>query len=92
MATIPGPLGLPRDTVRPEVSECSRMPASLRPLTSAATPCAPSWAIVTTCRVIRQAAGTATSSRAAAPVTSTAVAPGDGWVPTVSVQIRPRTS
>ena len=50
VTTMPGPVGFPRETVSPEVSECSRMPDSRRPLSSAATPCAPSWAIVTTCR------------------------------------------
>src|SRR4051794_25448070 len=48
---MPGPVRRPTETVRPEVSECSRMPARRRPVSRAATPWAPSWAIVTTCRV-----------------------------------------
>src|SRR3712207_7377315 len=36
---MPGPVGRPADTVRPEVSECSRMPASRRPAASATSPC-----------------------------------------------------
>ena len=75
---MPGPLLRPFDTVSPDVSECSRIPASRRPLSSAATPCAPSWAIVTRWRVRRQASGTSTSARATAAAASTSPADGTG--------------
>ena len=51
------------------MSECSRIPASLRPLSSAATPWEPSWAMVTTCRLTRHVAGRATSARTTSPTT-----------------------
>ena len=54
---MPSPVGRPADTVSPEVSECSRIPDRRRPAASATSPCAPSWAMVTTCRVGRQRRG-----------------------------------
>ena len=62
---MPSPVGRPADTVRPEVSECSRMPASRRPAASATSPCAPSWAMVTTVRAGRHRAGDPTTTAAA---------------------------
>ena len=54
---MPAPVGRPAETVSPEVSECSRMPDSRRPVARATSPCAPSWAMVTTCRVGRHRTG-----------------------------------
>ncbi|CAO5169363.1 hypothetical protein FAIPA1_20274 [Frankia sp. AiPs1] len=50
MATTPGPVGRPEETVTPEVSECSRTPARRRPLSTAISACPPSCAMVITCR------------------------------------------
>src|SRR5690242_20079290 len=57
---MPGPRGFPIDTVTPELSECSRMPASRRPVRNATTACPASWTIVETCRLTDQARGTTT--------------------------------
>lgn len=43
---MPGPRGLPLVRVTPEVSECRRMPSSLRRVSSATSACPPSWAMV----------------------------------------------
>src|SRR5690606_20337219 len=43
---MPGPVGLPRVSVTPEVSECRRMPCSLRRVSTAASAWPPSWAMV----------------------------------------------
>src|SRR4051812_47290655 len=89
---MPGPVGRPAETVSPEVSECSRLPDSRRPAARATAPWAPSWAIVTTCRVARQSVGERTSTAAAAAATTRTV--GDGWgtVAVTRAQNRPRTS
>src|SRR4051794_12946874 len=63
---MPRPVGRPAETVSPEVSECRRMPDSRRPAARATAPCAPSWAIVTACRVSRHRGGKRTSRAAAA--------------------------
>src|SRR5665647_3869446 len=68
---MPSPVVLPADTVRPEVSECRRMPCSLRPARKAAKPWAASWAMVTTCRVTDQAPGAQTKSTARTAVPAT---------------------
>ena len=44
---MPRPVGLPAETVSPEVSECSRIPESRRPETSAATPWSGFWLVGT---------------------------------------------
>src|SRR6476469_1369585 len=75
---MPGPRGRPRETVSPEVSECSRIPLRRRPVSTAATPCAPSWAIVTTCRVSDQACDQSTSTSATTAAPSTTVDGGAG--------------
>src|SRR3954468_7457314 len=89
---MPGPVGRPAETVSPEVSECSRIPDSRRPAARATAPWAPSWAIVTTCRVARHSVGERTSTAAAAAATTRTV--GDGWgtVAVTRAQNRPRTS
>lgn len=66
--------------VTPEVSECRRIPRSLRPDSAAATPWAPSCAIVTTCRVRRHAGRQATSPSATAAQASTAGSGSGGAV------------
>ena len=77
---MPGPVGRPADTVSPEVSECSRMPGQPAAAASATTPCAPSWAMVTACRVTRHSAGesTRTAATAAAPSRAAAGRSGTG--------------
>src|SRR4051794_30726128 len=75
---MPGPLLRPFETVRPEVSECSRIPASWRPVSSAATPWAPSWAIVTRCRLRAHSSGTEVTANASTPVASTSPSDGGG--------------
>src|SRR4051812_47374641 len=75
---MPGPLLRPFETVRPEVSECSRIPASRRPVSSAATPWAPSWAIVTRCRLRAHSSGTEVTANASTPVASTSPSDGGG--------------
>ena len=68
------------------------MPDSRRPETSAATPWAPSWAIVTTCRVERHSAGERTSSAATAAVPSRTGGGRSGTVAVTRAQNRPRIS
>lgn len=75
---MPGPLGRPLETVSPEVSECSRMPWSRRPVTNAATPWAPSWVIVTSMRVYGQTARGRTSAAARAAASATTTGAGGG--------------
>src|SRR5450631_2917124 len=77
---MPGPVVLPADTVRPEVSEWSWMPFSLRPDMRATRPWAASCAMVTTFRVIGQAPGAQTSSAARTAVQATTAPDGAGWV------------
>ena len=69
--TIPGPLRLPRETVSPEVSACSRIPSSRRPDSSEAAAWPLSCAIVIAIRVIRQSSGLTTMSSATAALTPT---------------------
>ena len=52
---MPGPRGLPRDTVSPEVSECSRMPLSRRPTRTATRAWPASWTTVMPSRTCGQA-------------------------------------
>src|SRR6185437_3373957 len=61
---MPKPYGFPYETVTPEVSACNRIPVSLRPVSSAATACPPSCAIVTALRASRQAGRYATVANA----------------------------
>jgi hypothetical protein len=75
---MPGPLGRPLETVSPEVSECSRMPWSRRPVTNAATPWAPSWVIVTSMRVYGQTARGRTSAAARVAASATTTGAGGG--------------
>ena len=76
--TMPGPRGRPFDKVRPDVSECRRMPDRRRPVSTAASAWPPSWAIVTKLRVNRQAGRITTQSRATTPVTRMTVRGGTG--------------
>ncbi len=69
--TIPGPLRLPRETVSPEVSACSRIPSSFRPDSSEAAAWPLSCAIVIAIRVIRHSRGLATMSSATAALAAT---------------------
>jgi len=78
---MPGPVRLPRDTVSPEVSECSRIPSSRRPLSTETRACPPSCAIVIAFRVRCQARGFSTTSSAVTALAATAQAGGTGWVP-----------
>ena len=66
------------------------MPDSRRPAASATSPCAPSWAMVTTCRVGRQSAGERTSSAATAAVPSSTSGRRSGVVAVTCAQNRPR--
>src|SRR3954447_12460280 len=75
---MPGPLLRPLETVRPEVSECSRIPASRRPVSSAATPWDPSWAMVTRCRLRSHSPGTQVPASASSPVATTSPSDGGG--------------
>src|SRR3569833_2738824 len=86
---MPGPYGLPLETVTPEVSECSRMLCSWRPVASAASACPPSCAIVTTLRSTCHTEWTETAASAATPVTVTSHHGGCGWVPTTSCLTSP---
>src|SRR5690349_21394503 len=81
---IPTPYGLPRETVTPDVSECSRIPCNCRPVTNAAKACPASCAIVTTPRVRCQAESTETAASAATPVRATSHHCGCGCAPTTS--------
>ena len=85
-------VGLPLDRVRPEVSECSRIPDSRRPAARATTPCAPSWAMVTALRVIRHSAGERTRSAATAPAASSSRGVSGGPAVVTRAQKRPTTS
>ena len=89
---MPSPVGRPAETVSPEVSECSRMPDSRRPAASATSPCAPSWAMVTTWRVGRQRAGERTSSAATAAVPSSTSGRRSGVGAVTCAQNRPRST
>ncbi len=62
------------------------MPASWRPVAQAAKPCAPSCAIVTTCRATGQAPGASTSSAATATVAATTPIDGGGCSVTTRCQ------
>src|SRR5579875_2003785 len=77
---MPGPRGRPRDTVRPELSECSRMPDNRRPTSRATTPCAPSWTTVTRCRVTRHTGVQAMQTSASNPSRSVTRRSGAGVV------------
>src|SRR4051812_45447133 len=68
---MPGPLGRPTDRGSPEVSECSRIPVSRRPVSTAVTACPPSCTIVTRFRAQRQNPSTTTTTSAASPVPAT---------------------
>jgi hypothetical protein len=76
VSTMPGPCGLPEETVSPEVSECSLIPCSLRRVSTAARPCPPSWAMVTTFRVRCHSTEGVIASSATAAVPQTMVFPG----------------
>src|SRR5664280_929251 len=76
---MPSPRGRPEETVRPDVSECRRMPARRRPVNTAARPCAPSWASVTTWRVRGHATGASTSTAATTARPRTTGGGGAGW-------------
>lgn len=86
VSTIPGPSRLPRETVSPEVSACSRMPCSRRPVSSEASACPPSCAMVMAIRVSRHARGLVTSSSAAAAPMTTAQPRGSACVPVSRAQ------
>src|SRR5665647_75180 len=77
---MPGPVALPAETVRPEVSEWSWIPLSLRPDMRATRPWAASCAMVTTFRVIGQAPGAQTNSAARTAVHTMTDPDGAGWV------------
>jgi len=64
-------LRLPRETVSPEVSACSRIPSSFRPDISEAAAWPLSCAIVIAIRVIRHNSGLTTMSSATAALTPT---------------------
>src|SRR4051794_40916071 len=83
---MPGPVRRPTETVSPEVSECSRMPARRRPVSRAATPWAPSWAIVTTCRVSGHSRGDSTSAAATTATAARIAALGAGCTATARDQ------
>src|SRR4051794_4598170 len=89
---MPSPAGRPEETVRPEVSECSRMPDSRRPLISATTPWAPSCAIVTALRVIRHSAGERTSRAATAAAPNNTDVAGSGTTAVTRSQNRSRST
>src|SRR3954465_1308512 len=89
---MPSPAGRPEETVRPEVSECSRMPDSRRPLISATTPWAPSCAIVTALRVIRPSAGERTSRAATAAAPNNTDVAGSGTTAVTRSQNRSRST
>ena len=78
---MPGPVGRPAESVSPEVSECSRMPCSLRPVSRATRACPPSCAMVTALRAIRQGSRVETTTSATAPVISTSSGGGSGCAP-----------
>ena len=71
MMTIPGPLRLPRETVSPEVSACSRIPSSRRPDISEAAAWPLSCTIVIAILVSRHSRGLATMSSATAALAPT---------------------
>src|SRR5215211_746962 len=79
ITTMPGPLGRPLETVSPDVSECNRMPCRRRPVTSAATPWAPSWVIVISIRVYCHATRGSTRAPAVAAASTTRIGAGGGW-------------
>ena len=54
---MPGPRGLPRETVSPEVSECSRIERSRRPTRTATSAWPASWTTVTPSRTRGQVTG-----------------------------------
>src|SRR3954447_25666737 len=89
---MPMPVGRPAERGSPEVSECRRMPDRRRPAASATSPWAPSWAMVTACRVVRQRTGERTSRAAAAAVATSIVSSSCGTVAVTRVQNRPRSS
>ena len=90
---MPGPLGRPLDTVRPEVSECSRIPRSRRPASRAATAWPPSWAMVTSIRLYGQTRRDEHQAESRPPPSSaTTAADGAGWVETARRQISPISS
>jgi hypothetical protein len=73
---MPGPWGLPRVSVSPEVSECSRMPLNRRPASSATSACPASCTMVITLRAGRHSADTNTTTSAMPAVTSTTASGG----------------
>ena len=75
---MPGPRGLPFDTVSPEVSECRRMALSRRPTSTATTAWPASCTTVTPSRTRGQVAGNSTSTSATNPAASTNDAAGTG--------------
>jgi len=81
VSTIPGPDPRPRDTVSPDVSECSRIPSSRRPLSTETSACPPSCAIVIAFRARCQPRTSSTIASATSPLTATTHAGGTGWVP-----------
>lgn len=86
MRIMPRPVGLPRLTVRPLVSECSLIPLRLRPVSSATRPWPPSCAMVMALRESRQTlCGTITASAATIVAMTTQVS-GSGWLPKTSSQ------
>ena len=87
MATMPGPVGLPRERVTPEVSACRRMPIKRRPVSTATRAWPPSWLMVTTCRVSDQARGMSTRASAARATAITTAGSGAGWVAVARSQI-----
>ena len=68
---MPGPLRLPRETVSPEVSACSRIPSSRRPDSREAAAWPLSCAMVIAILVSRHSRGLATTSSATAALTAT---------------------
>src|SRR5699024_1978861 len=71
VATIPSPVGRPFDTVKPEISACTRMPRSLRPTSAATSACPASCKTVAKCRTIRSPNGVQVTNNAAMPTART---------------------
>src|SRR6266545_5029811 len=83
---MPAPVGRPRVRVRPDVSECSRMPRRRRPASTATRAWPPSWAMVIALRASTHAGRGTTTSSASAAVTTTSRYGGSGWVPQTRCQ------
>src|SRR6478735_7960763 len=88
---MPTPVGFPRLTVRPLVSECRRIPESCRPVSRATRPCPPSCAMVIALRESRHMRFGTTATRAAVAVTTTSHCSGADWVPKTRSQRSPRS-